>query len=129
VKPSLVALVDLVCVLVFAAVGRASHGEDLAPLGVATTAWPFAAGWLVGWALALLVSTTRSRPLGLAAGVLVWVPTVVLGMLLRVATGAGVQTSFVIVATVVLGVFLLGWRGVTGLVRRSRRGTGARVGV
>jgi FtsH-binding integral membrane protein len=129
VKPGLVALIDLVCVLVFAAIGRASHGEDLGPVGLATTTWPFAAGWLVGWVLVLLVRRARARPLGFAAGVLVWVPTVVVGMVLRVVSGAGVQTSFVVVATVVLGVFLLGWRGATTLVSRSRHGTRTRVGV
>lgn len=118
---SLVALVDLGCVLVFAAIGRASHGEDVSPVGLAATAWPFAAGWLVGWVLVTVVRTARARPVGLGTAVLVWVPTVVVGMLLRGVTGAGVQTSFVIVATVVLALFLLGWRGVVALVRRSRR--------
>ncbi|HEY0239476.1 MAG TPA: DUF3054 domain-containing protein [Friedmanniella sp.] len=122
-KPGLVALVDLLCVLVFAAIGRASHGEDLGPLGLATTTWPFAAGWLVGEVLVLAVAAARARPLGLMAGVLVWLPTVVLGMVLRTVSGAGVQTSFVVVATVVLGLFLLGWRGVVTLVRRSQRET------
>jgi hypothetical protein len=130
VKPGLVALVDLASVLVFAAIGRASHGEDVGPAGLVTTAWPFAAGWLVGWVLVLLLRAGRARPLGLVAGVLVWLPTVVVGMVLRAATGAGVETSFVVVATVVLGVFLLGWRGVATLVRRSRgRGTAAHVEV
>ena len=124
-KPLLVALADLVCVLVFAAVGRASHAEDVGPVGLASTAWPFAAGWAVGWALVLLVRAARTRPLGFGAGALVWVPTVVVGMLLRAASGAGVQTSFVIVTVVVLGVFLLGWRGLVALVARSRRGTRA----
>ena len=128
-KPGLVALVDLVCVLVFAAIGRASHGETVGPVGLATTSWPFAAGWLVGWVLVLVVRTARARPLAIAAGVLVWVPTVAVGMALRTASGAGVQTSFVIVATVVLGLFLLGWRGVAGLVLRSRRETRARAEV
>jgi hypothetical protein len=112
--------VDLVLVVVFAAIGRASHGEGVGPVGLATTAWPFAAGWLVGWVLVLLVRVARGRPYGLLAGVLVWLPTVVVGMLLRVASGAGVQTSFVVVATVVLGVFLLGWRGIAALVHRTR---------
>lgn len=112
--------VDLACVLVFAAIGRASHAEGLGLAGVGTTAWPFAAGLLLGWVLVLVVPAARARPLALLAGVLVWVPTVVVGMLLRVASGAGVQTSFVVVATIVLGVFLLGWRGVAALVRRGR---------
>ena len=115
-----VALVDLVLVVVFAAIGRASHGEAVGPVGLAATAGPFAAGWLVGWVLVLLVGAARARPYGLLAGVLVWVPTVVVGMLLRVASGAGVQTSFVFVTTVVLAVLLLGWRGVAALVRRTR---------
>ena len=39
-----------------------------------------------------------------------WLGTVVGGMLLRAATGGGVQLSFVLVAATVLAVFLLGWR-------------------
>ena len=50
-------------------------------------------------------------------------------MLLRAVSGAGVQTSFVVVTIVVLGLFLLGWRGVARLVLRSRRKTRARVEV
>ena len=115
-----VALVDLVLVLVFAAIGRASHGEDLGLAGMARTAGPFLVGWLVGWMLVALVPATRARPRGLPAGVLVWVPTVVVGMLVRTAVGDGVQTSFVVVATIVLGVFLLGWRGLAAVVGRSR---------
>ena len=128
-KLRLAALADLACVLVFAAIGRASHGEDVGPVGLATTAWPFAVGWLLGWVLVSALRTVRTRPLGLAAGVLVWVPTVLVGMLLRTVSGAGVQTSFVVVATIVLAVFLLGWRGIAALVRRSRRGTRTPVGV
>ena len=120
-KPSLVAAVDLGCVVVFAAIGRASHGEAVGPVGLATTTWPFAAGWLVGSAVVQLSPALRTRPLGLPAGLAVWVPTVAVGMLLRAASGAGVETSFVVVATVVLGLFLLGWRGVLALVRRARR--------
>ncbi|MGI3781064.1 MAG: DUF3054 domain-containing protein [Janthinobacterium lividum] len=121
VAPAPVALVDLVLVLVFAAIGRVSHGEALGLAGLARTAGPFLLGWLVGWVLVALVPSTRSRPRGVLAGVLVWVPTVVVGMLVRHAVGEGVQTSFVVVATIVLAVFLLGWRGVAALVGRSRR--------
>ena len=116
------ALVDLVLVLVFAAIGRASHDEGLGLAGLAATSGPFLLGWLVGWALVALMPSTRSRPRGLRAGVLVWVPTVVVGMLVRHAVGEGVQTSFVVVTTIVLAVFLIGWRGARTLVRRARRG-------
>ena len=38
-------------------------------------------------------------------------------MLLRVATGAGVQLSFVIVAAIVLAVLPVGWRAAYALIR------------
>ena len=40
--------IDVILVLVFAAVGRGSHGEDVIG-GLADTAWPFLLGLLVGW--------------------------------------------------------------------------------
>ena len=44
----------------------------------------------------------------------VWVASVAGGMLLRRVTGEGTAVSFVVVATVVLGAALLGWRAVAG---------------
>jgi hypothetical protein len=114
-----VALVDLVLVLVFAAIGRVSHGEDLGLAGMARTAGPFLVGWLAGWVLVALVPPTRTRPRSLRGGALVWVAVVVVGMLVRAATGQGVETSFVVVTTIVVGVFLLGWRAVAALVTRG----------
>jgi hypothetical protein len=109
-------LADIVCVLVFAAVGRRSHTEGLTFAGIVHTAWPFLAGTGVGW---LLVRGWR-RPLRVVpTGVAVWVCTVVGGMLLRKATSAGVQTSFVVVASIATAVLLLGWRVVAALLRRS----------
>ena len=52
-------------------------------------------------------------------GVVVWVCTVVVGMLLRKATSAGVQTSFVVVASIATAVLLLGWRSAVALFRRG----------
>lgn len=116
-----VALVDLVLVLVFAGIGRASHEEGLSAAGLARTAGPFVVGWLAGWVLVALVPATRHRPRSLPAGVLVWVATVVVGMLVRGGlVGDGVQTSFVVVTTIVLAVFLLGWRALALLVTRGR---------
>ncbi|MGO9926581.1 MAG: DUF3054 domain-containing protein, partial [Mycobacterium sp.] len=40
---------DVICVLVFCAVGRRSHDEGASVTGVATTAWPFLTGTAVGW--------------------------------------------------------------------------------
>lgn len=46
---------------------------------------------------------------------MVWISTVVIGMLLRKASAQGVAVSFVIVASTVTAVFLLGWRGLARL--------------
>lgn len=99
--------VDVVCVLVFCALGRRSHDEGLSLGGVATTAWPFLIGTILGWAL----SRGWRRPTAVAStGVIVWLSTVVVGMLLRKATSAGVAASFVVVASTVTALLLLGWR-------------------
>ena len=113
------ALVDLVLVLLFAGIGRVSHGEDLTIAGMARTAGPFLVGWLVGWVLVVLVPSTRARPQSLLAGAAVWVAVVVVGMVVRHGVGDGVQTSFVVVTTIVVAVFMLGWRTVAALVARG----------
>ncbi|CPR11629.1 transmembrane protein [Mycobacterium bohemicum DSM 44277] len=98
---------DVVAVLVFCAVGRRSHDEGISVSGVATTAWPFLSGTVVGW----LASRAWRRPTAVApTGAVVWLCTVVVGMLLRKATAAGVAASFVAVAASVTAVLLLGWR-------------------
>ncbi|OBG27470.1 DUF3054 domain-containing protein [Mycobacterium sp. E3198] len=110
-------LADVVAVLVFCAVGRRSHDEGLNLGGVATTAWPFLTGTLVGW----LVSRGWRRPTAVApTGVIVWLCTIVVGMLLRKASSAGVAASFVVVAASVTAVLLLGWRAAAGLAARRR---------
>jgi hypothetical protein len=109
--------VDVVGVLVFCAVGRRSHDEGLNVTGIAVTAWPFLTGTVVGW----LVSRGWRRPTAVApTGVVVWLCTVVIGMLLRKATSAGVAASFVVVATTVTALLLLGWRVAAGLTLRHR---------
>jgi len=109
--------VDVIGVLVFCAVGRRSHDEGLNIGGVATTAWPFLAGTVVGW----LVSRGWRQPTAVApTGVIVWLCTVVVGMLLRKASSAGVAASFVVVAASITAILLLGWRAVVGLGLRRR---------
>jgi len=113
-------IVDVIAVLVFCAVGRRSHDEGLSITGVATTAWPFLTGTVVGW----LASRGWRRPTAVApTGVVVWLFTVAVGMFLRKASSAGVAASFVVVAASVTGVLLLGWRVVVGLTRRRGRAT------
>ena len=108
---------DIICVLVFCAVGRRSHDEGLSVTGVATTAWPFLTGTVVGW----LASRGWRQPTAVVpTGVSVWLGTVVIGMVLRKASSAGVAASFVVVAASVTALLLLGWRTVVGLARRRR---------
>ncbi|AGB20595.1 Protein of unknown function (DUF3054) [Mycobacterium sp. JS623] len=109
-------LADIVCVIVFATIGRRSHAEGLTAAGIAQTAWPFLAGTGAGW---LLIGGWRRPFAVIPTGVAVWIGTVVVGMLLRKATSAGVQTSFVVVASIATAVLLLGWRAVPALRHRS----------
>lgn len=117
-SPALALLTDVVMIVVFAAIGRATHdGDVLGPFGtgLAATAWPFVAALLVGW----IVARAWRRPTSAArSGLPVWAVTVVVGMLLRTLSGQGVALAFVIVATVTLALLLLGWRGVARLVAR-----------
>lgn len=108
---------DVVSVLMFCAVGRRSHDEGVDVTGVAATAWPFVTGTALGW----LLSRAWRRPTAPApTGVIVWLSTVVAGMLLRKASSAGVAASFVVVAASVTAVLLLGWRAVADLAGRRR---------
>src|ERR1700760_2981728 len=101
--------VDVACVLVFCAIGRRSHDEGLNVAGVATTAWPFLSGTVLGW----LASQAWRRPTAVyPTGVAGWLSTVIVGMLLRKVTAAGVAGSFIVVASTVTAVLLLGWRAV-----------------
>ncbi|MBT9257358.1 DUF3054 domain-containing protein [Phycicoccus sp. MAQZ13P-2] len=108
------ALLDVVLVVVFAAVGRRSHAEGLDLAGIARTALPFLVGTAAGWLLASIV--LDSGPRSVAFGAVVVVATVAVGMALRAVAAQGVAVSFVVVATTVLSVFLVGWRLVARLL-------------
>lgn len=105
-RPALL-LLDVAAVGVFVAIGRRSHAEGETLVGLAGTAWPFLVGTAAGWAL----SRAGRRPAELVpTGVTVWGSAVVVGLLLRRLTGGGTPLPFVVVATISLGVLLLGWR-------------------
>jgi peptidoglycan/LPS O-acetylase OafA/YrhL len=117
-RPALTALAaDVVCVVVFCMIGRRSHAEGITLSGVAETAWPFLAGAGVGW----LLSRGWRRPVAVApTGVAVWLCTVVIGMLLRKASSQGVAVSFIVVASLVTALLLLGWRGAVAALMARR---------
>lgn len=107
--------VDAVLVIAFVLIGRTSHDEGSYLAGTASTAWPFLTALALGW---LTVRGWRRPRAVWPTGVLVLAVTVVGAMALRTLIGSGAPISFVIVTTVVLAFFLLGWRGVVTLVRR-----------
>lgn len=110
---------DAAAVVTFCAVGRRSHAEGLTPKGVAETAWPFLTGTALGW----LLSRGWRRPSALApTGLIVWLSTVVVGMVLRMLTSRPVAAPFVAVAATVTATLLLGWRALFGRLGRHRNG-------
>lgn len=107
---------DVACVLVFCAVGRRSHAEGITVSGLAETAWPFVTGTAVGW----LLARGWHRPTALSpTGLIVWVATVAVGMALRKLSGQGVAVSFIVVASTVTALLLLGWRLALRLLDRT----------
>jgi hypothetical protein len=113
--------IDTAIVVAFVAIGRRNHDEDTAVAGLASTAAPF----LIALALAWLIWRVWERPLDTATGVRVWATTVAVGMLLRrLAFDDGTATAFVIVATVFLGFFLVGWRFAFSAIGRRHTAAG-----
>jgi hypothetical protein len=108
--------VDALLILLFATLGRRTHESGLDPAGILWTALPF----LIAWAVVTL-ATHRSWARLWPAGVMVWMVTVIGGLLLRVLFGDTAAFSFQLVTAGVLGLFLLGRRLVTALLLRSGR--------
>lgn len=115
--------VDVAAVVIFVAIGRRNHDEGNALGELARTALPFLLGLAAGWG----VSRAWRRPMALLTGVAIWPVTVLVGMVLRRwVFDRGTATSFVVVATLFIGAFLVGWRAVAGAAARRRAATPAR---
>jgi len=119
VRIAVALVLDAALICLFAAVGRRSHSEAGALLSVLSTAWPFLTGMATGWVITLVA--LRRVPLKVRAGIPIWLCTVAIGMALRGVTGEGTALSFVVVATVFLGVVLLGWRAIAAAAARRGR--------
>jgi len=118
---ALAALLDVVAIVIFVAIGRTSHDHGVSLGGVASTAWPFLAGLVVGWGAA----RAWGRPFEIApTAVIVWISCVGVGMILRVVSGQGTAVAFIFVALAFLALELLGWRALARVgtrVQQSRR--------
>jgi hypothetical protein len=115
--------VDVAAVVIFVAIGRRNHAEGNALGELARTVLPFLLGLAAGWG----VSRAWRRPTALLTGVAIWPVTVLVGMVLRRwVFDRGTATSFVVVATLFIGAFLVGWRAVAGAAARRRAAAPAR---
>ena len=93
--------------VLFVAIGRRNHDEGTAIDGIATVAAPF----LIALAIAWLSSRAWRTPGSRRTSVIVWLVTVFGGLELRhFVFDRGTATPFVIVATLVLGAFIVGGR-------------------
>src|SRR5689334_2562120 len=112
---------DVLSVLVFVLIGRRSHDEGDALTGVLNVAAPFLIGVAASW---LIVRAWR-WPFAILTGLVLWPITLLVGMMCRnLLWGKGTPVSFVIVATVFLGLCFVGWRmAARSLMRRRRRQT------
>jgi len=103
----LAAALDVVAIVVFVAIGRRSHDEGSTVGGVLTVAAPFLIALVIGW----IAARAWARPMQVASAFIIWPITVAVGMVLRnLVFDRGTALSFIIVATIVTGVFLVGWR-------------------
>ena len=103
------AAADALCIVSFVAIGRKNHDEGEAASGIFRVAAPFLIAAATGW----LASQAWKKPFELRTGAVVWLTTIIIGMLLRhFAFDDGTATAFIIVATVFLCAFLNGWRAI-----------------
>lgn len=122
-KRSTALIVDVIAIAIFALLARIAHQTEDMPLNFAgwlSTWWPFLLGVLASWGLiaALKLDGHRVFP----AGIMAWVVTVVVGLgIWSVRNGDIPHWSFVLVATVMSGLLMLGWRGIARLVQRQKQ--------
>lgn len=105
---ALAATIDVVAILLFVAIGRRSHDEGGSVVGEALrVAVPFLLGLAAGW----VAARAWRAPVAFASGIVIWLGTVVVGMLLRrFVFDRGIALPFIIVASLFTLLFLVGWR-------------------
>ncbi len=111
---------DALCVLLFALLGRVSHEEGVTPGGLAQTAWPFLAALALGWVV--VRATLGGWPTKMWHTVPVWLCTAFGGMAFRAGSDQGTAVSFVVVAVLVLGLLMFGWRAAVEVARFATGG-------
>lgn len=102
------AVADVLFVVLFVVLGRSSHDEGgNAVTGTLKVAAPFLIALAVGW----VVARAWKSPTSPTTGIVIWVVTLVGGMVLRhFAFDRGTALPFIIVAGCFTLLFLVGWR-------------------
>ena len=109
------ALADIVAIVVFVAIGRSNHKEGETVDAIFTVAAPFLIALAVGW----IAARAWTRPMQVETAFIIWPITVAVGMVLRnLVFDRGTALPFIIVATVVIGVFIVGWRMLAAIAER-----------
>lgn len=112
------AALDVASVVVFVVIGRREHDQSGALAGIASTATPFLIGLVIAW----LAARAWKRPQAILTGVVIWPITLLVGMIVRRAVfDDGTAPAFVVVATLFVGMCLVGWRVVARSVGAGRR--------
>jgi hypothetical protein len=109
--------VDVVAILLFAALGRRNHDEGATITGVLVVAWPFLAGWTIAW----FATRLDRRPRASGAALRALAVAIPVALLLRVVSGRGIAPAFIVVAVVFLGLVLVGRRALVSLIGGHRR--------
>lgn len=115
-------IVDVIAIAVFAFLARLAHQSDSMPLsflGWLETLWPFLLGVGLSWILISLRGWDGARPA--PAGVSAWLITAFIGLVIWGLRNASVpHWSFILVATVMSGLLMLGWRALARLRRPEK---------
>lgn len=112
------AVADMAAIVVFVAIGRRNHHEGTAVDGIFTVAAPFLIALAVGW----IVAKAWARPMQVEAAFIIWPVTVAVGLVLRnLVFDRGTALPFIIVATLVTGLFLVGWRMIAARAAHPNR--------
>lgn len=116
---------DVICLLIFASIGRANHGEALTVGKALQTALPFILGWFAVAPFTGGLSPKKDED-WVSTAATRWILGIPLGIVFRsVSRGYIPETSFVVVSMVATAVFLGGWRALFANVISGSSGSSA----
>ncbi len=115
---------DLLCIVVFVALGKENHGVHRGVGWFFNVWWPLAVGLIVGALITRLYTAEGRWPLRLVVTIAI---TVLIGGPLRTLTGRVMYSVFTLVAFAMLNLLTFGWRLLRVAVRQMR-GTPAATG-